>query len=141
MGLPRHPPARKSRVSAKVPTNADISEWFALEMEKAEGVLQKALRRASRAALLWPVEAHEWHEAGKLLTELPGIGPTLAKYLNKWLDAPPARVKPDSLRKGFLSLAQARKVIGPRLVSRLKGDLQMHTEWSDGSGTVEDMAR
>ena len=42
----------------------------------------------------------------------------------------------------FLTLAQARKVLAknPQWRARLNGDLQMHTEWSDGGGTISEMA-
>jgi len=46
------------------------------------------------------------------------------------------------VRRNFLSLAEAQRIISahPEFRAQLKGDLQMHTEWSDGSGTIRDMA-
>jgi histidinol phosphatase-like PHP family hydrolase len=46
------------------------------------------------------------------------------------------------VRREFLTLAQARKVLAknPQWRARLNGDLQMHTEWSDGGGTISEMA-
>lgn len=43
--------------------------------------------------------------------------------------------------QGEIELAEARKL--PRLVqvADIRGDLQMHTRWSDGSDSVEEMAR
>jgi histidinol phosphatase-like PHP family hydrolase len=45
------------------------------------------------------------------------------------------------LRRDFLTLADAKKLLraDPDWQTRLRGDLQMHTQWSDGSGTVQDM--
>lgn len=65
----------------------------------------------------------------------------LAKRLHGWLDAPPAFESPP-VRREFLTLAQARKVLAknPQWRARLNGDLQMHTEWSDGGGTISEMA-
>jgi hypothetical protein len=40
-------------------TNAQIAELLAVESATAEGNKQKALRRASRLAYAWPVEASE----------------------------------------------------------------------------------
>src|SRR5437868_4767177 len=48
---------------------------------------------------------------------------------------------PPEIRKGFLTLTEARAVLAKHDGLRVNGDLQMHTRWSDGSGSVEDMAR
>ena len=47
-----------------------------------------------------------------------------------------------SIRRDFVSLADARRVLAPRpdWTKKLRGDLQMHTRWSDGSATVVEMA-
>jgi histidinol phosphatase-like PHP family hydrolase len=39
-------------------------------------------------------------------------------------------------------MTQARQIISdhPAIRAKLRGDLQMHTEWSDGSGTIREMA-
>ncbi|HEY1049703.1 MAG TPA: PHP domain-containing protein, partial [Prosthecobacter sp.] len=54
----------------------------------------------------------------------------------------PPKVEPPPNRLEFLTLAQARKVLAknPKWPAQLKGDLQMHTQWSDGAGTIQDMA-
>jgi histidinol phosphatase-like PHP family hydrolase len=51
--------------------------------------------------------------------------------------------QPPMIQREFLTLAAAKKVLKrkPDWRENLKGDLQMHTVWSDGSGTVEEMAR
>jgi histidinol phosphatase-like PHP family hydrolase len=50
--------------------------------------------------------------------------------------------KPPLIRREFLTRAQARKLLAryPAWSKQLKGDLQMHTEWSDGSSSIADMA-
>jgi hypothetical protein len=90
---------------------------------------------------MWSEEAVDLVTAGRSLTELAGIGPTLAKRLHGWFDAPPAFESPP-VRREFLTLAQARKVLAknPQWRARLNGDLQMHTKWSDGGGTISEMA-
>jgi histidinol phosphatase-like PHP family hydrolase len=50
---------------------------------------------------------------------------------------------PAEVRNGFLTLPEARATLAtkPAWSAGLKGDLQMHTRWSDGSGSIEEMAR
>ena len=124
-------------------TNADLAELLALEARDADGVLQRALKRAARAAFLWPEEASALHERGRRLTELHGVGPRLAGMLEKWIQDPrPRGGVRDPLREDFLTLAEARSILAkdPDWSGRALGDLQMHTHWSDGSGSVADMA-
>jgi histidinol phosphatase-like PHP family hydrolase len=124
-------------------TNADLAELLALESREAEGVLQRALKRAARAAFLWPEEASALHGDGRRLTELHGVGPRIAAMLQTWIENPPTHERQrDPLREDFLTLAQARNILAtdPTWTSRCLGDLQMHTHWSDGAGSVADMA-
>ena len=124
-------------------TNADLAELLALEAASATGVLQRALKRAARAAFLWPEEASEIHRAGRELTELHGVGPRIAAMLQVWIENPaPRQNRRDALRDDFLTLAEARSILArdPEWAGRALGDLQMHTRWSDGAGTVAEMA-
>ncbi len=123
-------------------TNSQIAELFALEVETASGHLQKALRRASRSAFMWPEEAAALVEQNRPLTELPGVGPHLQRMILAWFANPPDPRPPDPLRANCLTLADARAVLArePEWARRLRGDLQMHTRDSDGSGSVQDMA-
>jgi hypothetical protein len=66
--------ARKLQVSGPQFHNGIIAEWLCLESEKAEGHVARALRRAGRAAFVWPVEAAELVRSGQSLTILPAIG-------------------------------------------------------------------
>ena len=120
--------------------NAAIAEWLALEAENFDGHLRRAFRRAARQAFLWPVEAVDLHDSGRSLTELPAIGPFLAKRLTDWIVRPPSKSRPPPLRRNFLTLATARRVLGSSPLPPLCGDLQMHSIWSDGSGTIRQMA-
>jgi putative hydrolase len=124
-------------------TNADLAERLALAAREADGVLQRALKRATRSAFLWPEEASALHEAGRSLTELQGVGPRIAGMLQSWIEnASPAESERDPVRHDFLTLAEARSILAhdPTWVTRAHGDLHMHTHWSDGSGSVGDMA-
>src|SRR5204862_7439887 len=77
------------------------------------------------------------------LTELRGVGPFIAEQIRRWIDRmPKILAKTPPIRREFLALADARKLLqrNPAWSQFLRGDLQMHTRWSDGSGTVAEMA-
>jgi histidinol phosphatase-like PHP family hydrolase len=122
--------------------NAAIAELLAVEAENAAGHLKLALKRACREAMRWPEEALDLKLAGRSLTELDGVGPSIARRIHQWIEKPPERIEPVELRAGFLTMAQANRLLrkNPNWTRNLRGDLQMHTTWSDGSGSVADMA-
>ena len=122
--------------------NASIAELLLREAENAEGHREQAFRRAAHAAFMWPLEARALVEAGRSVTELPGIGPSLARRVMEWLASPPKDLEGPPIRREFLTLAQAKKILekDPSWHARLKGDLQMHTEWSDGASSLAEMA-
>src|SRR5438045_8165316 len=124
------------------PTNAEIAELLSREANKASYVLQRAYRRAARSAFLWEVEARDLVAEKRPLTELAHIGPFLQKQIRQWIRRKQHPPRPPSLRREFLTLAESRlrlaKVASWR--TRLRGDLQMHTNWSDGSGDIRAMA-
>jgi histidinol phosphatase-like PHP family hydrolase len=77
------------------------------------------------------------------LTELRSVGPFIGKQIQSWIDKPAWHAKTvPAVRQDFLSLAEARHLLAKRPAWRkkLRGDLQMHTRWSDGSGTIAEMA-
>ena len=123
-------------------TNADLAELLAQEAEGEKEMRQRACRKAARSAFLWPIEATVLLHAGKSLTELNSVGPFIAHKLGEWLENPPPTVEPPALRRDFIALADARRRLTskPDWAARLRGDLQMHTVWSDGSGSVAAMA-
>jgi histidinol phosphatase-like PHP family hydrolase len=101
------------------------------------------LRRASRLALAWPTEAVELLHAGRPLTELPGVGPWIAGRIAALAETPPEAPIPPPIRDDFMTFADALATLATdESWSRaLKGDLQMHTVYSDGKESIEDMAR
>lgn len=123
-------------------SNAQISELLARAAEKARMPAQKALRRASRRAFLWTEEARDLHEQGRSLTELSAVGPYIAKVIANWLDDPPEIPERPDIRANFLTCTEAHAALAkrPAWLAAVKGDLQMHTVWSDGEGTIEQMA-
>lgn len=123
-------------------SNAALAELLARKAGQEEGIRQRAYKRAARSAFLWPVQAADLFAEGLPLLELKSVGPFIAHQLRDWLDKPPHRVRPPPLRQDFLTLADARVLLAanPDWAKRLRGDLQMHTVWSDGSGSVAAMA-
>jgi histidinol phosphatase-like PHP family hydrolase len=123
--------------------NSDLAELLAREAEANAGILSRAYRRAARSAFLWPEQAADLLAQNRPLTELHGIGPFIAKKIQRWLDKPPVRLGPvPPTRRDFFALADARKMLNanPAWRKLLRGDLQMHTRYSDGSGTIAEMA-
>lgn len=123
-------------------TNSDIAELLAREAEHAKMPAQKALRAASRRAFMWPEEAAELVQQGRSLTELPKVGPFIDKVIQRWLDNPPAVPDPPEIRRQFLTATHATAALAkkPAWLRSARGDLQMHTTWSDGDASVSEMA-
>lgn len=125
-------------------TNAQLAELFAIQAEEETGHRQRAFRRASRAALMWWPEEMEVHLAsGAKLTELSSIGPWIARLLNEWLEELPEAPETPRLRSDFISFAEARAIVDENadFARGLRGDLQMHSTYSDGTVSIEEMAR
>lgn len=123
-------------------TNADIAELLAVESESASMPAKKALRAASRRALMWPEEAAELVKQGRSLTELQKVGPYIESRLRRWFDRPPEIAEPPEIRRQFLTLTAAKAALAkkPAWVRSVRGDLQMHTTWSDGDASIAEMA-
>ncbi|HEX6820628.1 MAG TPA: PHP domain-containing protein [Candidatus Sulfotelmatobacter sp.] len=134
---------QKHRSTLTQPRNSDLAELLALAADTAKMPLQRALRRASRKAFLWPEQASSLLAEGRDLTELAAVGPHLARLITGWIQNLPEVLPAPEVRRGFLTLIEARSHLqkNAKFAPAMKGDLQMHTQWSDGSGTVEDMAR
>ena len=122
-------------------SNTDIAELLAQQAERETGILSRAYRRAARSAFLWPEEVSDLVAQNRSLTELRGIGPFIETQIRQWIDKlPQAKIVP-AIRQDFLSLAEARRLLAarPAWQRKLRGDLQMHTRWSDGSGTIAEI--
>ena len=124
-------------------SNTDVAELLARQAESESGILSRAFRRAARSAFLWPEEVAQVAAQNRSLTDLRSIGPFIEKKIRGWLDKPPqSRKRIPETRRDFISLAEARRLLlmRPAWSKKLRGDLQMHTRWSDGSGTIAEMA-
>ena len=125
-------------------SNGDLAELLSRESETADTDRRKrALRRAAHSALWrWPDEASSIRERGGRFTELTSVGPWIAHFMDAWFDDevdPPER---PPIRLGFLTLSEARATLAdhPEWRGAYRGDLQVHTTWSDGDGTPLEMA-
>jgi histidinol phosphatase-like PHP family hydrolase len=124
-------------------SNTAIAELLAQQAQRETGILSRAFRRAARSAFLWPENVLDLVAQDRPLTDLRSVGPFIEKQIRKWVDRPlraPRRVP--AIRRDFISLAEARRLLAtrPAWSQKLRGDLQMHTCWSDGSGTIAEMA-
>ncbi|HSP65432.1 MAG TPA: PHP domain-containing protein, partial [Candidatus Deferrimicrobium sp.] len=128
-----------------IPSNSDISELLARAAEQQEdgSQRQRAMRRASRAALGWDVRAVDLATQGGALSSLPRVGPWLAGIIGAWIGDGTSAPPPPPLRAGFLARADALTTVAasPTWHSAMRCDLQMHTVSSDGHATLEAMAR
>ena len=122
-------------------SNAQIAELLTRAAETADGHRRRALQRAARAAFLWPVEAEAVTSQGHSLTELPQVGQWIATTIESLVADPPELVEPPEIRRGFLTLADARATLAanPDALASLRSDLQMHTTYSDGRATLREM--
>lgn len=130
-------------IASSRPSNSDLAELLARKAETSSGILVRAFKRAARSAFLWPERAVDLIVSGRPLTELHGVGPFMAEQLRVWIEKPPLdKIKPPAIRRDFLTRADARAVLAtnPEWAKKLRGDLQMHTQWSDGSATILEMA-
>jgi histidinol phosphatase-like PHP family hydrolase len=62
--------------------------------------------------------------------------------MHAWLEDPPDVPGPPDVRRGFMTVAEARRVLedDPTWRTEIRGDLQMHTTWSDGKVPLDEMA-
>ncbi|HYU47140.1 MAG TPA: hypothetical protein VEK84_13305, partial [Terriglobales bacterium] len=88
-------------------SNSEIAELLAIQSERETSHKQRALRRASRRAFLWPEEAADLLRQGRSLTELSAVGPYLARCIRQWIEDPPLPSTPPEVRAGFFTITEA----------------------------------
>lgn len=123
-------------------TNLQIAELLGRRAETADGHRRKAHERAAGAALMWREEAAAVAARSESLETLAGVGPSLARRIAEWLKEPGQLDEPPPARSGFRSYASALERLAPHPEWRreLRGDLQMHSIYSDGKACLRDMA-
>ncbi len=127
-------------------TEPRTNAWFAELLCRAADETQYstvqrcALRRAGRAAFRWPVEAATLLHEGRALTELRFVGPWLARLMADWAAASPDLSDIPAVRRAFLTRTEVTSILRRHRPIAVRGDLQMHTEDSDGTASVRAMA-
>jgi putative hydrolase len=146
-------------------TSADVNAviaGFLRDLAFAQSSQQKMFgyKRAAAAILALDEPLSELMSASGALPRISGIGPGSTRVINEILEtgASPTveRAIDDSgrradierrrqLRHHFLSRAEVRRILADRSlagpsIQQYRGDLQMHSEWSDGYPTVRNIA-
>jgi putative hydrolase len=144
-----------------VDVNAQVA-GFLRDLSLAQTSQQKmwGYKRASSSIMRLEKSLNDLRDASGALTKIPGIGPASTRVIREVLDtgeSPTVERAIDergnrseierrrALRLHFLSRAEVLRVLtdeslaGPRL-SDYRGDFQMHSEWSDGVTTLEEIA-
>jgi len=101
------------------------------------GFKAKAFVRALDVAKATPPEELEQRAATGTLTDLDGIGDSSAKVIQQALAGGDVAYLTDLEQKTQVPLTEEGAVYR----QALKGDLHMHSRWSDGGATIEAMAR
>ncbi|MFF9011605.1 PHP domain-containing protein [Streptomyces sp. NPDC014870] len=110
---------------------------FLLERSQAPTYRVRAFRTASAAvAAMADGEAERRAAAGTLET-VKGIGPKTAAVVREALEG---RV-PEYLERLEAEIPVPEVTGGETLRAALRGDCHLHSEWSDGGSTIEDMGR
>jgi putative hydrolase len=154
---------RSDRPGAAVSdVNAAIGGYLR-DMAFAQTSEQKSFgyKRAANAILALESAISAIVEPDGRLPRISGIGPASARIIREVLETGTSTTveramdnstrrtdieRRRTLRYGFLSRAEVLRVLGdpsldgPRL-SDYRGDLQMHSEWSDGQPTVAEISR
>jgi putative hydrolase len=123
-------------------TNLQLADLLARSADETESYRQRAYRRASRSALAWTEEASDLIEQGRPLTELVNVGDKLARRIEGWMNDAPEVEEPPESRTGFSTRSVSGPIVEghPEWRDTIQADLQMHTTYSDGTLSVQDMA-
>jgi putative hydrolase len=118
------------------PANAldDIAEILETNREPTYRV--RAFRNAANTIRAMPLEELEALNATGNLTSLPGIGDKTALVISQSLGGQ----TPDYLLRLEQRLPKQADGPGAALRALLKGDLHLHSDWSDGGSPIKQMA-
>jgi putative hydrolase len=103
---------------------------------RAPAPRQQAFRRAAREISRVPESELRFLADEGRLKDLPGIGDSTAAVITEAL----AGKTPEYLRKLLDQTEDPGTAAGEALRARLKGDLHVHSDWSDGGDTIRVMA-
>src|SRR5262249_6993819 len=103
---------------------------------RAPAPRQQAFRRAAREIARVPESELRFLADEGRLKDLPGIGDSTAAVITEAL----AGQTPEYLRKLLDQAEDPGTAAGEALRAELKGDLHVHSDWSDGGDTIRVMA-
>ncbi len=109
---------------------------YHLDRTRADSRKAKAFRSSARVLDDLPPDDVAARSAGGSWVQVPGIGPSSATVITQTL----AGRVPDYLAKVRRASARPLTAGGGQLRAAVRGDLHCHTEESDGSAPVEEMA-
>ncbi|MFF8602061.1 PHP domain-containing protein [Streptomyces sp. NPDC015238] len=110
---------------------------FLLERSQAPSYRVRAFRTASAAVTALGPEATAERAAAGTLESVKGIGPKTAAVVREAL----AGRVPDYLERLEREIPVPEARGGEALRAALRGDCHVHSDWSDGGSTIEDMGR
>ncbi|MEU9701671.1 PHP domain-containing protein [Streptomyces sp. NPDC047981] len=110
---------------------------FLLERSQAPTYRVRAFRTASAAVAAMAEGEAERRVAAGTLETVKGIGPKTAAVVREALEG---RV-PEYLARLEAEIPVPEVTGGETLRAALRGDCHLHSEWSDGGSTIEDMGR
>lgn len=109
---------------------------YYLERDRQPTHRVRAYRKAADTIAALPVAEVRARTRAGTLTELPGIGPKTESVIVEAMDGTPSTY--------LAKLESAAKPLtdkGQELRAALKGDLHLHSDWSDGGSSIEEMAQ
>ena len=109
---------------------------YYLERDRQPTHRVRAYRKAADTIAALPVAEVRARTRAGTLTELPGIGPKTESVIVETMSG-----EPSSYLAKLEAAAQTLTSAGHELRAQLKGDLHLHSDWSDGGSPIEEMAR
>jgi putative hydrolase len=127
------------------PSPAEVAEAlrqlaYRLELDPDRRHQARAFGRAARTVKDLPASELAERARRRTLTDLPGIGKTIADVIGELVSGKvPSYVEklpvaPDARERALSPEAAA-------ILSQLKGDCHVHSDWSDGGASIEEMAQ
>ncbi len=108
---------------------------FLLERSRADTYRVRAFRNAAATVVRTPAADLEHKAAAGNLTDLPGIGKASAAVIGQSLEGGVPAYLADLEARAAGPLVEGGEVVA----AALRGDLHLHSDWSDGGSPIEEM--